>query len=258
MARKNWMTALVCCALLALGACSSSSDKKTVDTGGGNNKTIEQTPGEGTLAAAVRDLEDAQTAVKVAQAAFDTAIGLKPRAMSQADDVSAAAALTPLQTSARDTLERALAALTRAVTSAGAALDAATEADDKDKAQEAVDKAEAYKIKAEKDLKLASLTVKVWEAKVAVAKGDATPEEKTALADAQKKLDGAVSVLIDEDDQALKTKLKQVSTEVTVLRKSLAWAKGAGLTPGDASAAVMGTVDVDRRARINPGGSGGG
>ncbi len=260
MARKNWMTALACCALLALGACSSSGDKKTAGAPG-------QGPGPalavGSVEAAEKALNDARTAVAAAEMALnaavlptddDSAASEASVAVSQADDDPAQA----LKESARAALEVARTALEDAVAAAEAAVAAAGE--DDTEAAEVLREANTFK--ETEPLKLVELTVDVWDAEEAVtaAGDDVTLTQKQALRQAlktaQENLDEAVKTSDAEDD--LKTALSDVVDDAKEVVTSLAWAKGAGLTPGDASAAVVGTVPVakvDRHPRTKPGGA---
>ncbi len=210
-------------------------------------------PAVGSVAAAETALTDAKEAVKAAETALNEAVitaSVTPVAVSQADDDSAASAPKTPKAKAREALEVAKKALNAAVEAADAAVKAA--GDDAaakklaDAAKEAVDE-----YRAEKPLELVTLTVAVWDAADAVtaAGDDATAAQKTALKAAQEDLDEAVEEL---DDGALKTALSKVADEADELRKSLAWATGAGLEPGVPSSPKMGEVTVTPHSRIKP------
>ena len=240
MTRKNWITALACCALLALGACSSSGDKKV---------GLDRLSPEGLLAVARTTLADAKAEVKKAGDAFNEAMEVASAAMSQADGDSAAFKLTPLQIKARNAVKAADKALEDAQTAANAAVSAAKTAKAKEDANKVLDDAKAYKTTATDKLNLAMLTVAVWDAHEAAADaGDAvTTKQEKDLRAAKLALDEALE---DEDASPLKTALLEVSKDAGELTKSWAWATGEGLKPGAVrSAASPQKITVVRTPR---------
>ncbi len=258
MARKNWITALACCALLALGACThSDSDDEKVSSGGG------PPPAEGSVAAADLALTNAMAAVAAAETAFKAAVLLadgdsaasdSPAAVSQADDDSAAPApMTP-----RDTARKALETADKALEAAVAAADAAVKAAGDDAAKKKLADAAKESVddyKAKNPLKLVKLTVDVWDAKDAVdaAGDDVTATQRTTLKTAQAALNEAVEEM---EAGALKTALSKVVDDADELRKSLAWATGKGLEPSVTPKAVDAIkIDVHRTPRTKVDGS---
>ena len=195
--------------------------------------------------------------MKVAETALNTAVIPAPEtpvAVSQADDDSAAPAPMTPKDRAREALAAAKKALEDAVKAADAAVKAAGDDAAEKKLAEAAKKAvEDYK--AENPLKLVTLTVAVWKAEddVTAAGDDVTAvqkaELKAELKKAQAELKTAVAALPEGDR---KTALTKVADKADELRKSLAWATGANLEPGAASAAVMGKITVDRHPRTEP------
>ncbi len=245
MAKKNWMAALACCALLALGACSSSSDKRT----DADVQPEPDAPAAGPVEAVTQALDDAKVAVMAAETALNEAVTASetPAAVSQADDDSAATAQKSPKDKAREALEAADKALDAAVKAADAAVKAAgDDAAALKLANEAKKAVDDYTAK--KPLELVTLTVAVWDAEDAV-KADGSAENKAALKTAQAALATAAEGL---DDGDLKTALTKVADDADVLRKSLAWATGDRLEPGAVSVAVARTITVDRTARTNP------